>query len=68
MQLREDGVPSLIQSALRIGLSTPQVQALLADNGFDWTLETVRKKIRALEVQAEGVDHTQSWRGLPTDG
>jgi hypothetical protein len=46
VKLREDGVRSLVESALRLDLSVPQIQQLLADHGHDWTLETVRKRVR----------------------
>lgn len=68
MQLREDGIPSLLRSAIRHDVGPAQVQALLADLGFEWSLETVRKKLRevreeVLERHGFGRDETSARDG-----
>lgn len=52
--LREDGVQSLVESAVRLGLPADRVRELLREQGFTWTVETVKKKMREAARSMEG--------------
>lgn len=50
MELRDDGVDSLIESALEMKMTSTQIQTLLASYGWARTIETVRKRISEVKM------------------